>query len=99
MIRRPPRSTQSRSSAASDVYKRQIHDRATGQDRRSGSRHETRSTTTDVSATTSCLLPGISGGDHAIDAGIRFRDTPWEQIDQTGGGAVAGIDLSLIHIS
>src|SRR5450756_2196629 len=26
MIRRPPRSTQSRSSAASDVYKRQIHD-------------------------------------------------------------------------
>ena len=69
-----------------------IHDRATGQDRRSGSRHETRSTTTDVSATTSCLLPGMAGGDHAIDAGIRFRDTPWEQIDQTGGGAVAGID-------
>src|SRR5665809_156266 len=28
MIRRPPRSTQSRSSAASDVYKRQIHGRA-----------------------------------------------------------------------
>ena len=27
MIRRPPRSTQSRSSAASDVYKRQKHDR------------------------------------------------------------------------
>src|SRR5450756_2754159 len=26
MIRRPPRSTQSRSSAASDVYKRQVHD-------------------------------------------------------------------------
>src|SRR5450756_2857613 len=26
MIRRPPRSTQSRSSAASDVYKRQAHD-------------------------------------------------------------------------
>ena len=26
MIRRPPRSTQSRSSAASDVYKRQGHD-------------------------------------------------------------------------
>src|SRR5450756_2311272 len=26
MIRRPPRSTQSRSSAASDVYKRQLHD-------------------------------------------------------------------------
>src|SRR5665809_154118 len=32
MIRRPPRSTQSRSSAASDVYKRQVHarDRARG---------------------------------------------------------------------
>src|SRR5450756_3215342 len=30
MIRRPPRSTQSRSSAASDVYKRQhLHDRKT----------------------------------------------------------------------
>ena len=28
MIRRPPRSTQSRSSAASDVYKRQMHARA-----------------------------------------------------------------------
>src|SRR5450756_2196393 len=27
MIRRPPRSTQSRSSAASDVYKRQLRDR------------------------------------------------------------------------
>ena len=26
MIRRPPRSTQSRSSAASDVYKRQVED-------------------------------------------------------------------------
>ena len=30
MIRRPPRSTQSRSSAASDVYKRQPLDRAQG---------------------------------------------------------------------
>src|SRR5680860_11813 len=28
MIRRPPRSTQSRSSAASDVYKRQLYARA-----------------------------------------------------------------------
>ena len=27
MIRRPPRSTLDRSSAASDVYKRQVHDR------------------------------------------------------------------------
>src|SRR5450756_3259205 len=30
MIRRPPRSTQSRSSAASDVYKRQVHKKQTG---------------------------------------------------------------------
>src|SRR5450756_218256 len=30
MIRRPPRSTQSRSSAASDVYKRQVEGRAMG---------------------------------------------------------------------
>src|SRR5450756_2833458 len=30
MIRRPPRSTQSRSSAASDVYKRQVLDFTTG---------------------------------------------------------------------
>src|SRR5680860_1633925 len=29
MIRRPPRSTQSRSSAASDVYKRQVEDLVT----------------------------------------------------------------------
>eukprot|EP00826_Nyctotherus_ovalis_P057250 TRINITY_DN781_c0_g2_i13.p1 TRINITY_DN781_c0_g2~~TRINITY_DN781_c0_g2_i13.p1 ORF type:complete len:128 (+),score=39.66 TRINITY_DN781_c0_g2_i13:29-385(+) len=28
MVRRPPRSTQSRSSAASDVYKRQVQDNA-----------------------------------------------------------------------
>src|SRR5665811_236018 len=33
MIRRPPRSTRVRSSAASDVYKRQDPDRAIGQDR------------------------------------------------------------------
>src|SRR5450756_66020 len=30
MIRRPPRSTQSRSSAASDVYKRQVPDAGSG---------------------------------------------------------------------
>src|SRR5680860_1899307 len=30
MIRRPPRSTQSRSSAASDVYKRQVFDSGLG---------------------------------------------------------------------
>src|SRR5450756_1336391 len=35
MIRRPPRATQSRSSAASDVYKRQVHARA-GPDRVEG---------------------------------------------------------------
>src|SRR5450756_658812 len=34
MIRRPPRSTQSRSSAASDVYKRQPQERVTGTSRR-----------------------------------------------------------------
>eukprot|EP00657_Telonema_sp_P-1_P003035 TRINITY_DN17132_c0_g1_i1.p1 TRINITY_DN17132_c0_g1~~TRINITY_DN17132_c0_g1_i1.p1 ORF type:complete len:159 (+),score=41.00 TRINITY_DN17132_c0_g1_i1:78-554(+) len=32
MIRRPPRSTQSRSSAASDVYKRQVSTQSTGID-------------------------------------------------------------------
>src|SRR5450756_2712859 len=40
MIRRPPRSTQSRSSAASDVYKRQVHDHVVNslraQDRHAG---------------------------------------------------------------
>ena len=36
MIRRPPRSTQSRSSAASDVYKRQDRDRAVRQVGRPG---------------------------------------------------------------
>src|SRR5450756_109332 len=44
MIRRPPRSTQSRSSAASDVYKRQVHldprsDHRGGQPRRLLWRH------------------------------------------------------------
>src|SRR5450756_3249621 len=33
MIRRPPRSTQSRSSAASDVYKRQAFDHPASRDR------------------------------------------------------------------
>eukprot|EP00657_Telonema_sp_P-1_P012203 TRINITY_DN864_c0_g1_i8.p1 TRINITY_DN864_c0_g1~~TRINITY_DN864_c0_g1_i8.p1 ORF type:complete len:105 (-),score=64.78 TRINITY_DN864_c0_g1_i8:28-342(-) len=33
MIRRPPRSTQSRSSAASDVYKRQMPNKGYGSDR------------------------------------------------------------------
>eukprot|EP01015_Nassula_variabilis_P016541 TRINITY_DN2541_c0_g1_i19.p2 TRINITY_DN2541_c0_g1~~TRINITY_DN2541_c0_g1_i19.p2 ORF type:complete len:112 (+),score=31.93 TRINITY_DN2541_c0_g1_i19:28-363(+) len=37
MIRRPPRSTQSRSSAASDVYKRQVHGISTN--RRQGSKY------------------------------------------------------------
>src|SRR5450756_782265 len=36
MIRRPPRSTQSRSSAASDVYKRQITALSSGQECRLG---------------------------------------------------------------
>ena len=35
-MRRPPRSTQSRSSAASDVYKRQVVRAATGAGRRNG---------------------------------------------------------------
>ena len=41
MIRRPPRSTQSRSSAASDVYKRQrLHRGESGDRRGSGPRDE-----------------------------------------------------------
>src|SRR5678809_275530 len=36
MIRRPPRSTLDRSSAASDVYKRQTHAQAAGERRRGG---------------------------------------------------------------
>src|SRR5659263_753740 len=36
MIRRPPRSTQSRSSAASDVYKRQVTHSGKGRPNRSG---------------------------------------------------------------
>ena len=32
MIRRPPRSTRKESSAASDVYKRQVKDKATGEE-------------------------------------------------------------------
>ena len=39
MIRRPPRSTQSRSSAASDVYKRQVEDYATADGRFKLTRH------------------------------------------------------------
>src|SRR5678816_1439886 len=38
MIRRPPRSTLDRSSAASDVYKRQVRDRRQGSDRGLGRR-------------------------------------------------------------
>src|SRR5450756_235898 len=39
MIRRPPRSTQSRSSAASDVYKRQAHQDAAALAELGGGRH------------------------------------------------------------
>src|SRR5450756_3101022 len=39
MIRRPPRSTQSRSSAASDVYKRQISNKLTYTSAVSDTRH------------------------------------------------------------
>src|SRR5428012_24241 len=42
MIRRPPRSTQSRSSAASDVYKRQRRDRAGSPSSRRGRRRHPR---------------------------------------------------------
>src|SRR5680860_340314 len=42
MIRRPPRSTQSRSSAASDVYKRQVRKRYVGQRQRAGPGHGAR---------------------------------------------------------
>src|SRR5450756_2953601 len=41
MIRRPPRSTQSRSSAASDVYKRQGMTRTRTSAKKAGSRFET----------------------------------------------------------
>src|SRR5450756_3198810 len=42
MIRRPPRSTQSRSSAASDVYKRQVLGRASRHEVADGSSDEIR---------------------------------------------------------
>src|SRR5450756_1116677 len=65
MIRRPPRSTQSRSSAASDVYKRQRRRRARG---RRGRRHHRRTTKGNLvdKPRIDDLLPHAGGSRYAL---------------------------------
>src|SRR5678815_2120784 len=58
MIRRPPRSTLDRSSAASDVYKRQLHDRIWTEWQRMGAGLDARGRVRD--APTSHTLPHLT---------------------------------------
>src|SRR5664280_1531652 len=76
MIRRPPRSTLSSSSAASDVYKRQATQRANlliDQVLREGDRHVVSITAIDLVAANQCRLDaggrqaGVEAGDGAGD--------------------------------
>ena len=105
MIRRPPRSTQSRSSAASDVYKRQVlHDdlrggRALASHLVEGcARRQTRRPLLDDEGGDSLVLPcPVDVGEHHVD--IRDR-----RVGDEGLGAVEDVTitlpegLSLIHI-
>src|SRR5450756_2683965 len=93
MIRRPPRSTQSRSSAASDVYKRQEEDlvaevRGAGRERRH------------LRAQLERLQALVGGHAHGA-AGARLDDDVAAFADLLEGGRehLARLGLSLIHIS
>src|SRR5680860_1036496 len=71
MIRRPPRSTQSRSSAASDVYKRQVEGLValTG---RGGSTPLSRNPNPASSRAEHAATP--AGSRSALDAGLELRE-------------------------
>src|SRR5450756_3238972 len=90
MIRRPPRSTQSRSSAASDVYKRQVMDLSTGKNI-----HETREWIIRNSPVPIGTVP-IYQALEKVDGKAEeltwemFRDTLIEQAEQ-------GVDYFTIH--
>ena len=88
MIRRPPRSTQSRSSAASDVYKRQ------GQ---AGSKTATPTAKPEVFA----IGDVVKAGDIQVTINKAFDIQPAEYYSPEAGNRFIGIDatLSLIHIS
>ena len=83
MLRRPPRSTLDRSSAASDVYKRQERDDRLAHPReRSGEPARRRE-----EDPPEVRLPARQAGEGDADGA------------RAGRGAVGGVDLSLIHIS
>src|SRR5665648_1161852 len=89
MIRRPPRSTLSSSSAASDVYKRQI-ERGSGQ----GHTHLAGTAVAHV-AHSVYGLPSAAGGDHhahAAQVGLAYhlQTVPDLRHDTVGVGHTAG---------
>src|SRR5659263_695398 len=100
MMRRPPRSTESRSSAASDVYKRQD----TGYPFRAAIYDDSGKLVTDCGTNTSCatLVRPAKGTTVtytavAIDAPSAPATRPVNVLTQTAPVTVT--NLSLIHIS
>eukprot|EP00657_Telonema_sp_P-1_P002846 TRINITY_DN1660_c0_g1_i1.p1 TRINITY_DN1660_c0_g1~~TRINITY_DN1660_c0_g1_i1.p1 ORF type:complete len:111 (-),score=56.84 TRINITY_DN1660_c0_g1_i1:154-486(-) len=97
MIRRPPRSTQSRSSAASDVYKRQRTSRV----RRSGLAGETEPTVEELKAENEDLWNDLGYMDEKIqllsEENVRLRES-MRDAEERRAARVYG-SLSLIHIS
>src|SRR5428012_842 len=96
MIRRPPRSTQSRSSAASDVYKRQGRSCANPKDQRTERRTATRNP---GSALWIQRMKSMNRTTIALSLGV-LAGLPGAALAQAGHDAHhPGTPLSLIHIS
>src|SRR5678815_5898168 len=93
MIRRPPRSTLDRSSAASDVYKRQLLRLQAG--RRTAARRDLAGAARQAAALHGAGLSGRASGD-PDDAQQQGRP---QEAAEAAGAALLGRDLSLIHIS
>jgi hypothetical protein len=61
----------------------------TGMNGRSGNRTENIRPTTEVRLDANYFLADFLGGDHATKFGLRYRSTPYQTIENRGGGATA----------
>jgi hypothetical protein len=68
-----------------------LFNRTTGQTWRSTSRQVNRRSSSQLTAAGTVFTAGPFGGDHSVRFGLEALASPWEQIDQTGGGAVAWV--------
>src|SRR5450756_3146312 len=87
MIRRPPRSTQSRSSAASDVYKRQVHGLG-----------YVEAAVTDIDADANLFFHRVLVVSHAVSCFLS-QSRPAKHLGQLHVVCLVLLQLSLIHIS